>query len=481
MDEPIPIEGIVEGDPAALGAVCAAGGTAVLAYCVAAGVRTHVAETVVAALADFRRAVVANAEQEPEGLQELLLEVTDEAVRNVAGITPTAARQATARVALEGAVPARLVPGLARRIISALVQAAPVTAYGGDPAAVRRAAEQHYARLFALKPAPATAVGAAGAAAADAADWVPLEIVGAGAGGEAVGGGSDPASAATWREVADATVAEGPAPGLAAREGAEAGIVAAPEPGPSPSPSPGPSPSPEPSPSPAPSPSRAPAPAPEFVAEHAPLPPPSAPTVPPPPGALVIKRGGHWPSGGRPRLPSRGPRPAGGTAPGVRAAPLLVAGLLGLAAGVGGAILATPEKTVERNAVIVRPLDVPFTVNGAVFNIARTRDAPWALEIRERPLRPNRTWLTLAAQTRNVSRASFHPRALGFRLRTATGIVIGPDAAQVPPDVSAAQGRLPVGKRSSVHLSFQIPRQAGELTLEFDPGPGAPRVRIPLN
>ena len=445
MDEPIPIEGIVEGDPAALGAVCAAGGTAVLAYCVAAGVRTHVAETVVAALADFRRAVIANgAEQEPEELQDLLLTVTADAVRNVAGISPSASREAAASVALEGAAPARLVPGLARRIISALVQAAPVTAYGGDPAAVRRAAEQHYARLFAPRTAPATAAGAA-AAAADAANWVPPEIEGAG--GEAVGG-SDAATAATWLAAADATVAPGP-PGPA--------VAAAPVPVPVPAPAPAP------------------------VPEHAPLPPPSAPTAPPPPGALVIKRGGHWPKQLRPRLPSRGLGPPGGTAPGTRAAPLLVAGLVGLAAGAGGAILATPEKTVERNAVIVRPLDVPFTVKGAVFNVARTRDAAWALEIRGRPLRPGRTWVTLSTQTRNVSRASFHPRGLGFRVRTAAGVVIGPDTAQVPPDVSAAGGRLRIGRRSSVHLGFQIPREAGELTLEFDPGPGAPRVRVPLN
>jgi hypothetical protein len=140
-----------------------------------------------------------------------------------------------------------------------------------------------------------------------------------------------------------------------------------------------------------------------------------------------------------------------------------------------------PEKRVERPAVLVRPLDVPFTVDGAVFNVARTRDAAWALEIRRRPLRPGRTWLTLAAQTRNAGRAGFHPRALGFRLRTAAGIVIGPDAAQVPPDVAAAQGRLPIGRRSSVHLGFQIPREARDLTLEFDPGPGSPQVRVPLN
>jgi len=411
VDEPIPIEGIVEGDPAALGEVCAAGGSAVLAYCAAAGVRTHVAETVVAALADFRRAVVANAGQEPSQLQDLLLVVTGEAVHNVAGVVPSPARLAAAQVALEGAVTARLVPALARRIISALVHAAPVSAYGGDAAAVRRAAEQHYVRRFDARPAP----GAAGTA-ADAGAWVPPEILGAGSAATAAGVAAEAASGATWRLPADASVPE-----------AEPAVE--PEPAVAPAP-----------------------------------PPPVRP-----PGTLVIKRGGHWPSRWRLRLPSGG------------AGAALIAGVIGLAAGAGVAILAVPAKRVEPPAVLVRPLDVPFTVDGARFNVARTRDAAWAVEVRRRPLRPGRTWLTLAAQTRNVSRASFHPRALGFRLRTAAGIAIGPDTATVPPDVSAAQGRLPIGRRTSVHLSFQIPREALDLTLEFDPGPGAPRVQVPLS
>jgi hypothetical protein len=195
----------------------------------------------------------------------------------------------------------------------------------------------------------------------------------------------------------------------------------------------------------------------------------------------VIKRGGHWPSEWRPRLPSRGPRPAGGTAPGARAAPLLLAGLVGLAAGAGAAILAIPDKTVERNAVIVRPVDVPFKVGGAVFNVARTRDAPWALEMRRRPLRPGRTWLTLAAQTRNVRRANFHPRGLGYRLRTPAGIVIGPDTALVAGEIPAVGGRLPIGKRTSVHLGFQVPSGQRDLTLEFDPSPRGRRIHVPLN
>ena len=37
MDDPVPIEGIIEGEPEALAAVCAAGGSAVIAYCSAVG------------------------------------------------------------------------------------------------------------------------------------------------------------------------------------------------------------------------------------------------------------------------------------------------------------------------------------------------------------------------------------------------------------------------------------------------------------
>jgi hypothetical protein len=153
----------------------------------------------------------------------------------------------------------------------------------------------------------------------------------------------------------------------------------------------------------------------------------------------------------------------------------------GLVLGAGIAAVATPEKKAEPQPTLVRPLDTPFTVDGAVFNVARTNQARWALEIRRRPLREGRTWLTLAAQTRNVDRPDFLPRSLGFRLRTPSGNVIGPDTAQVPSNITAARGRLPVGRRSSVHLGFQVPRAQRGLTLEFDPSPRGPRVRVPLN
>ena len=433
MDDPVPIEGIIEGEPEALAAVCAAGGSAVIAYCSAVGADAYVAETVVTALATFRRAVVEYSDQSPSQLEKLLVSATADAARQVAGVDPAPVQQTAAVVALEGAVTAPLAPGLAPRIIRALVEAAPVTALGGDAAAVRRAAEQEYIRMFdgraaaraparpPAAPRPATAAGEAG--------WVPPELT-----------------------AIDAET-------LNARALTPAGQWNAPAEAPAPAPAPAAAP-----------------PQPEPVEAPAHATPPDAPLVAPPPHALVIKRGGHWPFRRRPR---KAPRAGGAPTGGKRS--VVLAALAGLALGAGVAAIAMPEEEVEPERTLVRPLDTPFTIDGAVFNVARTNQALWALEIRRRPLRQGRTWLTLAAQTRNIDRPNFRPRSLGYRLRTPSGIVIGPDTAQVPSAVTAARGGLPAGQRSSVHLGFQVPRAQRGLTLEFDPSPRGPRVRVPLN
>ena len=439
MDDPVPIEGIIEGEPESLAAVCAAGGSAVVAYCAAVGADAYVPETVVAALSTFRRAVVENADQSPAQLEKLLVSSTADAARHVAGVDPSPVQQAAAVVALEGAVTAPLAPGLAPRIIRALVEAAPVTAIGGDPAAVRRATEQHYIRMFdgqgeavPAAPSPAPPPGRAAtprppsprpATAAGEAAWVPPEL------------------------------ADLDAEALNARALTRAGQWRTPDEAPAPAPTP-------------------------AAPEHAPLPLPPTPDGAPPqlpgPKALVIKRGGHWPFRRRPK-----PHGGGGSITAKRNVP--IAAVAGLLLGAGITALALPEKEVKPETTLVRPLDTPFTIDGAVFNVARTNQALWALEIRQRPLREGRTWLTLAAQTRNINRPNFLPRSLGYRLRTPSGMVIGPDTAQVPSNITAARGRLPAGERSSVHLGFQVPSAQRGLTLEFDPSAQGPRVRVPLN
>jgi hypothetical protein len=425
VDDPIPIEGIIEGDPESLAVVCAAGGSAVIAYCAVVGADAYLAETVVAALADFRRDVVGNVDQEPSRLEALLVSATADAARRVAGVGPSPMQQTAAQTALEAAVTAPLPPGLAPRIIRALVEAAPVTVLGGDSAAVRREAEQRYIRMFtpqatvaAAAPA-ATAAPAPAAAAAPAAppppvaegSWIPPELVGAEAAGARV-----PTPTVRWSmPVTQPTEAQ---------PGAQ---------------------------------------------------PPVPPAPPPPkPGALVIKRGGHWPFR-RTRKPSHG-------SPNGRGKNALVAGavVLAVAAGIFAAT-SRPRASDQQGGILVRPIDIPFTVDGAVFDIARAQTSQWVVAIRRRAPRQGYTWLTLAAKTRNLSRPNFYPRALGYRLRARAGIVIGPTSADVPADIVAAKGRLPVGRRSSVHLAFQVPRTQDDLTLEFDPSPRAPRIRVPLN
>jgi len=161
---------------------------------------------------------------------------------------------------------------------------------------------------------------------------------------------------------------------------------------------------------------------------------------------------------------------------------LAIAAVAVVAAAVVVAVLALgsgPPK-VRPGAILVRPLDTPFTTAGAVFDIDRVRTVRWAVDLRQRPARPGRKWITVAAATRNVNRANFHPRALGYRVRTASGIVIGPESAKVPALSFATDGRLGKGQRASVHLGFQVPEKQVDFSLEFDPGPGSPRIRVPL-
>ncbi|MGI8730740.1 MAG: hypothetical protein ACR2LK_12270 [Solirubrobacteraceae bacterium] len=313
MDDPVPIEGIIEGEPQSLAAVCAAGGSAIVAYCSAVGADAYVADTVAAALATFRRGVFENAHQKSAQVEALLLTATAHAARRVAGVDPSPAQQAAAQVALEGAVTGPLAAGLAPKIIRALVEAAPVTALGGDAAAVRRATEQHYIRMFDHSPAPAqppprppVAQPAGPIPPAAAGAWIPPELAGLDAG------------AANARAVAT-PVQWTPAPQVRPGEPAE--------------------------------------PAPEA---HGPPDTPPAPTVPPP-GALAIKRGGHRPF----RLPPR-KAPRGGAGRAHPGRNMLIGAIAGLALGGGLVALALSRDPATPDPILVRPLDTPFTVDGAV-------------------------------------------------------------------------------------------------------------------
>ena len=173
-------------------------------------------------------------------------------------------------------------------------------------------------------------------------------------------------------------------------------------------------------------------------------------------------------------------RRSDGAAPRNRRVLLLGAAVLVLAALAAFALTRSGSDGTA-GAILERPIDTPFVAADAAFEIVRPSTARWAVAVRERELRPGYRWITLAAHTRNVDRANFRPRTLGYRLRTGDGLVIGPEVATIPGSLIDAGGVLKVGGRTSVHLGFQVPNENFDLSLEFDPGRGGPRIRVPLN
>lgn len=141
------------GDPRALAALVAVAGWPVVAYCERAGAGGDTARAVVLAFVTFRRRVIEAGEEAGSELEKLLLDSARDAVDEVRGDAPDAATARAAAEALARATPRPLTPRLASQLLRTLVDAAPV---GGDPAAVRDAAERSYAEAYAAAaPAPA--------------------------------------------------------------------------------------------------------------------------------------------------------------------------------------------------------------------------------------------------------------------------------------------------------------------------------------
>jgi len=449
--------GIRDGDPQSLAVLCALGGSAVVAYCEAADTSARVADAAVWALAAFRHRVADSGERDSAELERLLLSATRHAVVQLSGAQLPPDRLRDADAAFDNAAGAPLPPGLARDIIRALVDAAPVAVLNGNGKAVREATEQRYARVYerrdgsTAQPAPAGEdlwLPAGGEATTHDAPpmpagenpWVPSVLLGharpAAAADAPAPRADDPLSPAPGWEP-PATGFESPAP-----------VWEPPAPGFEP-----------------------PAPAPV----HQPLEHEPQPLEHEPPPTAGPRRARRMPRLALPRALRRGD----GAAPRNRRVLLLGAAVLVLAALAAFALTRSgSDGTV--GAILERPIDTPFVAADAAFEIVSPTTARWAVAVRERELRPGYRWITLAAHSRNVNRANFRPRTLGYRLRTGDGLVIGPEVATIPGSLTDTGGVLKVGGRTSVHLGFQVPNANFDLSLEFDPGSGSPSIRVPL-
>lgn len=143
----------------------------------------------------------------------------------------------------------------------------------------------------------------------------------------------------------------------------------------------------------------------------------------------------------------------------------------------------TPGAASSTRSQVVRSMPrAPLSAGGARFEVVPTANASWAQEVRDEEPRRGTRWVTVAVRTRNVSRRDLILRTLGYRLRTEGGVVLGPRALEVaegPPP--AREGRLPIGARASVHLGFEVPFEAGRLSIAFEPGGlDEPTVLVPI-
>lgn len=395
------------GDPQALAALAAVAGWPVAAYCERAGAGEGAARAVVLAFVTFRRRVVEADDDRSHDLERILLESARDAVDEVRGSAPEAGTASAAADALARASPRPLSPRLASQLLRALVEAAPVA---GDRADVRDAAERSYADAYAAA-APAPAVPGE----EDLAPASPLLAHAAQAHGD------EPAQAPADPEPEREAKAEPEPAGSASAAG-----TAAPA-----------------------------SPIARFRA-LAPLTRAGAFAA-----ALVLL----WVLVGA---------LSGGDDEGARQSTVTVARTVTVAAPAPAAAEAT---TTPAPAPAARPQVVrgtprrPVSAGGARFEVVPTADASWAQEIRAEEPRRGTRWVTLAVRARNVRRRELVLRTLGYRLRSGTGVVIGPrvlEVAEGPP--ASREGRLPRGARASVHLGFEVAFEVRSLSFAFEPG-----------
>ncbi len=132
----------------------------------------------------------------------------------------------------------------------------------------------------------------------------------------------------------------------------------------------------------------------------------------------------------------------------------------------------TPAAAAATRAQILRGTPRrPLTASGARFEVVPISQAGWAREVRDEEPRRGTRWMTVAVRSRNVDRRDLVLRTLGYRLRTEGGVIIGPRVLEVAEGPQQARGgRLAPGSRASVHLGFEVPFEAGSLSIAFEPG-----------
>jgi hypothetical protein len=142
----------------------------------------------------------------------------------------------------------------------------------------------------------------------------------------------------------------------------------------------------------------------------------------------------------------------------------------------------TTIATSLRTAVLARAAGTPFVLAGARFDVSVGGRAPWTAFAATASAGRGNRWELVAVEVENLTRKSFDPRVLHYRLIAAAGETMYFPALQygTGPDVARPANPLALGGIAEVELGFAVPSAASGLELAFDPTGMHRRVVVAL-
>jgi hypothetical protein len=147
----------------------------------------------------------------------------------------------------------------------------------------------------------------------------------------------------------------------------------------------------------------------------------------------------------------------------------------------------TPTTTIPPAAGPAPDLKVRRERPGRQFDIAGARfsvitDPSGATSARSDIEADGDRAIYIVVEVENRSRTNFNPVELDYRLRDAEGALYGATRSTAAgSDELVTTGGLPKGERVEQQLLFAVPRDARNLTIEFEPVPNGPqRLRVPI-
>lgn len=120
---------------------------------------------------------------------------------------------------------------------------------------------------------------------------------------------------------------------------------------------------------------------------------------------------------------------------------------------------------LDASAARLRTVRDPFVLDGVRWAVFASPSQSWTQFTQSAAPGPGKRWMLVAVRVRNLSRGSFVPDGLGYRLTddAGTGYAADPEHSTT----GAAGPAIPINGLDQVQLAFRVPAGATGLTLRY--------------